>query len=139
MKQNILVLFLIITTTNFVFSQGNQTQKDSTKKKVEFAFIPMVSYNNSFGGQIGFMANGFFDINKSDTISPVSKLGLFGSYFTNGTFFTGIISNNYFSEDKWRTRTILAYGNIEFQTYVDVSGFVGSADGGTIIVDYNTK
>ncbi len=71
----------------------------------------MVSYNNSFGGQIGFMANAFWDMNKKDTISPASMLDLFGSYFTNNTFFAGIVNKNYFSEDKWHTKSALAYGN----------------------------
>lgn len=138
MKQILLIIVISISTINVVFSQKKQIQKDLTEKKIDLAVIPMFSYNNSFGGQIGFMANAFYNINKDDTISPSSIAGLIGSYFTNNTYFVGLISQNYFLEDKWRTRAILAYGNIEFQTYVDVPG-VGMLDNGTIIVDYNTK
>jgi len=139
MKKKLLIIILLFSLLNLVFSQKKQVRNDSIKKKIDFAVIPMVSYNNSFGGQIGFMSNGFFDINKEDTISPTSMVGIFGSYFTNSTFFFGVVSKNYFAEDKWRTRTVLAYGNIEFQTYVDVPGYIGETEDGTVIIDYNTK
>jgi len=142
MKKAALTFVLILITSTFLFSQGNKTAKDSTGKKVDYAFIPMLSYNNSFGGQIGLMANGFFDIDKADTISPASMVGGFGFYFTNKTFFTGLINKNYFGEDKWRTKSVLVYGNIEFQTYLDLPGFVGPItgfDNDGIFVDYNTK
>ena len=139
MKIKLLLIAFLFSLLNVVFSQQEQAKNDSTKKRIDFAVIPMVSFNNSFGGQIGVMANGYFDINKEDTISPTSMLGLFGSYFTNNTYFFGVISKNHFSEDRWRTRTILAYGNIEFQTYVDVPGYIGETEDGTVIIDYNTK
>jgi hypothetical protein len=142
MKKTALIFALILIASTFLFARGNKTAKDSTDKKIDYAFIPMLSYNNSFGGQIGFMANGFFDINKADTISPGSMVGVFGSYFTNNTFFTGIINRNYFAEDKWRTKSVMVYGNIEFQTYFDLPGCIPpitALDDNGLFVDYNTK
>jgi len=142
MNKFIITIALLISISSSAFTQENSPKTDSTKKKIDYAVIPMISYNNSFGGQIGVMANGFFDMNKEDTISPVSMIGLFGSYFTNNTFFFGAVNKNYFSEDKWRTKSVIAYGNIEFQTYLDLPGLDGSVFGSNennIIIDYNTK
>ncbi len=142
MKKTTLIFTLFLITSTSLFAQKNKTAKDSTGKKVDYAFIPMISYNNSFGGQLGLMANGFFDIDKTDTISPGSMVGVFGYYFTNKTFFTGIINKNYFGEDKWRTKSVLVYGNVEFQTYIELPELINpvvlNTDNGAFI-DYNTK
>ncbi len=76
MKQ--LLLFLFVFTGFSAFCQ-------KPKKAVNIAAIPIVSYNKSFGAQIGIMTNAYYNVDKSDTISPVSVVGVMGSYFMNGT------------------------------------------------------
>jgi len=120
---------------------ASSQKQDSLKKRVNFAVIPMVSYNKSFGASLGVMANAFYDIKKTDAVSPPSVVGFLGSYFINGTYFYGLFAKNYFNEDKWRTSLLVFNGNIEFQTYISFEGidipFYSLPPG--VFVDYNTK
>jgi len=132
MKQYITILFIFFTFLSF-------SQKKKTVKKVNFAFIPIVSYNNSFGGQVGLMSNMYYDINEKDTISPVSVVGLMGTYFMNGTYFAGMFAKNYFNEDKWRTNIMYFNGNIEFQTFINFpESILPYVDEEGAFLDYNT-
>ena len=137
MIKNIFVIILIIP----LFLSAND-KKSSSEKKIDFAFIPIVSYNRSFGGQFGALANGYFDVSKIDTVSPVSMIGLYGSGFTNKTYFIGLFNKLYFQKDYWRTKLALGYGDIKFQTFVDLPYGVPALwvqeDDGTFI-DYSTN
>lgn len=125
------------------FVHGQDSDSMKVEKRVNFAVIPIVSYNKSFGTQLGVMANMFYDIKKDDLISPASILGFMGSYFANGTYFAGIFSKNYFNEDKWRTSLLVFMGNINFQTHLSFEGidfpfFIKEPPSG-VFIDYNTK
>jgi len=134
MKQKILII--LILTSLFSFSQ----EKKKEDKNVNFAFIPIISYNNSFGMQVGLMSNMYYNLSKKDTISPVSVVGLMGTYFMNGTYFTGLFVKNYFNEDKWRTNIMLFNGNIEFQTFINYpESILPYLDEDGLFLDYNTK
>jgi len=142
MIRNLLFLLLLISP---FFSQAQQGEgqkedkKEKKDKKVNYAFIPIVMYNNSFGMQFGAMANAYFDLNKKDTISPASSVSFFGSVFTNKTVFVGLFNKFYFKEDRWRTKLGVGYGNIKFQTYFEYPiGIPGLPDGGEF-VDYQTQ
>ncbi|MCK5846105.1 MAG: BamA/TamA family outer membrane protein [Bacteroidales bacterium] len=120
MKKSTLLLLLIFLINTASFSQnGTSDSIVHGEKHISYALIPIVSYNRSFGYQAGFMANAYFNINKKDTISPVSMIGTMGSYFQNKTLFAGIFNKSYFAEDTWRTMTAAFYGNINFQTYIN--------------------
>ncbi len=130
------ILILLILTSLFSFSQEEKNEE----KKVNFAFIPIVSYNKSFGAQVGLMSNIYYNINKNDTISPPSVVGLMGTYFINGTYFAGMFAKNYFNEDKWRTNIMYFNGNIEFQTFINFSeNILPYLDEDGVFLDYNTK
>ena len=97
MKQ-ILVLYIL---TFFVFTSVFSQKLDSTlnknkKKRVNFAAIPIISYNNSFGAQAGLMTNMYYNVNAKDTISPSSVVGVTGTYFINGTYFLGMFGKELF-------------------------------------------
>ncbi len=133
MKQLLLFLFVFIGFSAFC---------QKPKKAVNIAAIPIVSYNKSFGAQIGIMTNAYYNVDKSDTISPVSVVGVMGSYFMNGTYFAGLFTKNYFNEDKWRTNFMYFAGNVEFQTYINYPDFIFNYfdlknDGA--FLEYNTK
>jgi len=131
-----LLYILLIILPFLSFSQEKQVKE----KKVNFAFIPIVSYNNSFGAQLGLMSNMYYNISQKDTISPASVVGLMGTYFINGTYFAGVFAKNYFNEDKWRTNIIFFNGNIEFQTYINYPEMILSyVDEDGVFLDYNTK
>ena len=135
-----LLFLLILLTPVFAQAQDDQKQKKQKEdKKVNYAFIPIVMYNSSFGMQFGAMANAYFNLNKTDTISPASSVSFFGSVYTNRTFFTGLFNKLYFNEDHWRTKFGLGTGNIFFQTYFDFpTGIPGIPNGGEFI-NYETQ
>ena len=139
MIRKLLFLFILFTPL-FIQAQDNKKEKiQKEDKKVNYAFIPIIMYNSSFGMQFGAMANAYFDLNKADTISPASSVAFFGSVFTNKTLFTGIFNKMYFKEDKWRTKFGLGYGNINFQTYFEFPvGIPGLPEGGKF-VDFTTQ
>ena len=144
MKRTILIALLFSLTFIFHSANAQTNKRDSVlnEKRVDFAFIPIVSYNRSFGAQIGFMANAYFKINKEDNISPPSMIGTMGTYFYNKTYFAGVFNKNYFVDNKWRTMSALFMGNINFQTYLEIPDFVGDflqIDDDIITLDYNTK
>ena len=133
-------LFLIFISA-FAFSQkADSTVVTKKNKNINFAVIPIVSYNKSFGGQVGVMANMYYNLNKNDTISPVSVVGLMGTYFYNGTYFAGVFATNYFNEDRWRTKIMFFNGNIEFQTYINYPDiFVPYFEEDGFFMDYTTN
>jgi len=138
MKRTKSTIILLLLIPFFAFSQ----KKPEEDKKINFAFIPIISYNRSFGGQFGIMTNAYFDVNKKDTISPASSIGFYGHIFTNKTFFTGIFNRLYFKEDRWRTKFGIGYGNINFQSYFDIPEDVPAVwaqDDNGEFIDYNTQ
>ena len=139
MKKAITILLLVPT---LLFSQQKEEKKED--KPINYAFIPIVMYNSSFGGQFGLMTSAFFDINKSDTISPASSIGFMGSYFTNTTYFTVLFSKLHFNEDNYRTKTGIGLGNIVFQTFINypdipTQQYYNYTNDEGQFIDYNTK
>jgi len=137
------LFFLILILPLFCQAQNSEKQdkgkKEKEDKKVNYAFIPIVMYNSSFGMQFGAMANAYFNLNNKDTISPASSVSFFGNVFTNKTIFIGLFNKFYFNEDHWRTKLGIGYGDIKFQTYFEFPvGIPGLPDGGGF-VDYRTQ
>ena len=136
------VLLLFIISLSVTGQKKQAEKKDGKDKKVNYAFMPIIMYNPSFGGQFGVMANAYFDMNGKDTISPASSVAFIGNIFTNKTFFTGMFSRLYFKEDAWRMKAGLGYGDIRFQTFYelpsDIPAIWAEDDNGEFI-DYQTK
>lgn len=126
------VSLLIIVLINWLPAAAQK--KDSARQKaVSFAGLPMISYNASLGWSFG--ANGmiFFNMKKTDTISPASMVGVRGTYTSSKSYFGGAYAQLYFKEDKWRATLAGGLGNINFQYYELADGM----DEGDF-VDYNT-
>ncbi|NPA36214.1 MAG: BamA/TamA family outer membrane protein [Chlorobi bacterium] len=138
MNKNILILLLLICTVSGLSQPKPAVKKN---KKVNLAFIPVISYNRSFDAQIGIMASGYFDFNKKDTISPASMVSFSGNYFTSNTIFFGLFNRMFFNEDKWRTKAAIGYGDIKFQTFMEMPdglpGLMIDEENGEF-VDYRT-
>ena len=135
-----LLFFLLLILPFFSQAQQGEGQKEDKKeKRVNYAFIPIIMYNNSFGMQFGAMANAYFDLNKKDTISPASVVSFYGSVYTNKTVFVGLFNRMYFKEDHWRTKMGVGYGNIRFQTYFEFPIEIPGMPEGGDFVDYQTQ
>jgi hypothetical protein len=125
------IVLTILITGNLLQAMA---QKDSThKKRVNITGIPIISYNSSYGVIVGANGMAFFNLNRKDTISPASQVGIGMGYTQNKSFFASAFAQLYFKEDTWRTTTAFGTGNINFQ-YFEASN---EADGGDF-VDYNT-
>ncbi len=134
------IILLLLLFPSVVFAQHKGESKPVKKEKqVNFAFIPIIMYNNSFGAQFGAMTGAYFDLNKRDTVSPASSVTLFGSVFTNKTYFVGMSNKLYFRQDHWRTMTAIGYGNIIFQTYFEFPEGIPGIPGEGVFVSYKTQ
>ena len=134
-----IVFILLLIGPLYSFAQEKDKEKNKEDKRVNYAFIPIIMYNSSFGMQFGAMANAYFNLSKNDTISPASSVAFFGSVFTNKTYFTGLFNKLYFNEDRWRSKLGIGFGNIYFQTYFEFpEGIPGIPSGGEFI-DYRTQ
>ena len=136
MKKLLLVFILI---PFLAYSQ--QKEETREEKKVNYAFIPLIMYNSSLGGQIGFMASAYFDVNKKDTISPASNIGTISNYYTSKSYMGVVFSKLYLKEDNYRLKSAIGGASINFQTYVEIPEmptFTSENEDGTF-VDYNTK
>jgi hypothetical protein len=135
-KKKLILLFFI---PFLLFSQQKNKKEE---KAIDFAFIPIISYNPSFGMQYGAMVNGYFNVNRQDKISPASTIGLIGNVFTNKTFFVGLFNKMFFKENHWRTKVAGGVGNINFQTYfempAEIPNILAVKENSTFI-DYSTR
>lgn len=135
--RKILFIFLLIGPL-FALAQEKVKAKNKEDKKVNYAFIPIIMYNSSFGTQFGVMANAYFHMNEKDSISPASVVAFIGNVFTNKTYFTGLFNKLYFNEDHWRTKTGIGFGNIVFQTYWELPYDIPGVPSGGFL-DYKTR
>ena len=103
--------------------------------RAKLAAVPIPSYNESIGWAIGLAVAGYYKVNSADTISPESVTALFGFYAENKTWMAGAFQKFHLDEDKWRVQFGGATGEINFQTFVNLPGWLG---GGTYI-DYNSE
>lgn len=122
-------LMVILSTNIFVMAQDSVKQN----KNFDLAGIPIASYNTSYGAIVGANTMAFFNINKTDTISPASVVGLGGGYSQNKSLFATAFVQLYFKEDTWRTAAAFGVGSINFQYFEDIDE---TSDGD--FVDFNT-
>ena len=111
------ILFLSISTFAFVYAQDS-TQ--SRKKTNGIAAIPMINYNRTQGLVVGAIVSNYFKVNKKDTISPSSNIGIAGIYTEQKSYMLFLYSHTYL----WQ-RTAGASGwqqaamDINFQFYLE--------------------
>ena len=125
-------LVLIANLVVFTMSGFGRFETDTTKK-VNFAAIPFINYDQTFGLTLGALGQMFYKLNKSDTISPSSSTGVFGMYTTNKTFFAAAFQRFYIKEDTWRITGAAGLGNINFQYWQEIP-IIGGA-----YIGFNTE
>ena len=126
----------ILFTVFFSLMMITAMAQDSTgikKKNINYAVIPLLSFNLSKGFGLGVVSSAFYNVNKKDTISPASATALIVSYSTNGSWYALIGQNLYLDNDNWRLQFGIGHMNNNFQT---VSSAPGSED---VVIPFNTS
>lgn len=130
-------IYTILALVCFVPVWTQQLVKDSAAYKkhtaVNITGIPIVNYNSSYGTIIGVNSMAFFDVDKNDTISPASLVGLGGGYSDNKSWFIAGFTKLYLKEDKWRVSGGVGVANINFQ-YFEASNEIDDGE----FIDYNS-
>jgi hypothetical protein len=116
MKAKLYILCIAFLFTG-LFVHAQLRKKDSTDKPLRIAAIPMINYNRTQGIIVGAIAQGYYKINKKDTVSPASSTGLMGFYTAEKTWVAGIGQQLYLNQDKWRIRAFLFKGNVNYQYF----------------------
>jgi len=91
----------------------------SKKKENSIAAIPLVNYNRTQGVIVGAYISKFYKIDKKDTISPSSNIGLFGMYTGQKSYAIFGMSKLYFANDKWRVTAAVGGTDINSQFYIE--------------------
>ncbi len=111
------LLFILLFAFAFVHGQDSTA---SRKKVNGIAAIPMINYNRTQGVVLGAIVSNYFKINKKDTISPSSNVGVAGIYTAAEELCAISIFTTIFS-----TKTDGVYGlaagslDINFQFYLE--------------------
>lgn len=105
----VLLFSLTVVTVN--------AQAPKHLKKPKLAAVPIINYNESFGGIFGGGAAVYFPLNKQDTISPASSAGAGGIITSNKTWFTAGFTKLFYKEDLLRTVVAGGIGNENFQYF----------------------
>jgi hypothetical protein len=117
---------LILPLLFFTFVVVNGQDSASTKKKEKnIAAIPLINYNRTQGFVVGAMVSKYYKMNKKDTISPSSNIGIFGMYTQEKSYAIMGYSRFYFAEDRWRITAAAGSMDINFQFYLRRPRFVG--------------
>lgn len=74
-------------------------------------------------------------MSKKDSISPPSMSFVQGMYFQNNTWWLALLQENYFNQDKFRSRLLLFTTSVNFQFYTD--NFLPNFP--STVVPYNTR
>ena len=138
MKRLLTLLCIVFFLNSMIFAQqadSTVTQAENSdttevsfwkKHNVQFAGIPIVNYDPAFEWNFALLANAFFKVTPTDTISPLSMAGGMVGYTTNKSWYWALYTRLYMDEDNYRIT--LAYGDasINFQYYEElVSSFIG--------------
>ncbi len=129
-----LALLFPLVVANGQQGQGQKLPPIEKKQKPRIAAIPMMNYNRTQGVVVGALVNGFYKINKKDTISPSSSTGLMGMYTQENSYALLAFSRLYFAEDRWRVSAAAGTMDINFQFYLEDPALSGGN-----FYDYATK
>src|SRR4249919_580022 len=95
-----LLFFMLLV---FGYAHG-QDSTESRKQKNGIAAIPMINYNRTQGIILGAIVSNYFKMNRKDTISPSSNLGIAGIYTEQKSYALFLYSQLFLDEDRWRIR-----------------------------------
>jgi outer membrane protein assembly factor BamA len=125
----------LLFLTLWAFSVAHGQDSTATKKQRSgIAAIPMLNYNRTQGIVVGALVSNYFKINKNDTISPSSSIGVTGIYTEQKSYAFLIYSQLFFAEDRWRVLAAAGTMDINFQFYLEnPASSVGD------FYDYSTK
>lgn len=136
MKRTFTFLVAFFLIHSFIFAQQldstvNQIEKDDSTKttfwkkhKVKFAGIPMINYDPAFKWNLAALANAFYRVTPSDTISPLSMAGAMIGYTTNKTWYWALYTRMYIDRDNYRISIGYGDASVNFQYYDDLQGFI---------------
>lgn len=117
-------LFLTLVLLAWSFPGYAQFNKHIEKPKV--AAVPIITYNQSYGGIFGAFGSLYFPLSKKDTLSPASSVGAGGFITTNKTWFAFGFTKLYYEKDLFRTVLAAGTGDQNFQYYNENYGMNGS-------------
>jgi len=110
------LLFLLLFAFGFANGQDSTSAK---KQRSGIAAIPMLNYNRTQGIVLGALVSKYFKINKKDTISPSSSIGVTGIYTEEKSYAFLVYSQLFFAEDRWRALAAAGTMDINFQFYLE--------------------
>ncbi len=137
MKKSFLALLCLLFSTSM---WAQQQKKDSTtqkKKKIEFTFVPYLSYNRNLEFMFGAVPMAMYRLNPKDTISPKSLTGASAVYTTNKSFFVVGFGRWYFKEDTWRLQAYAGAGDRNSQFFMEDEMSAGFYDYATKMTFFN--
>ncbi len=114
-------------------TKSTKSKKNKDPRRNEFNVAPYFNYNTTIGAGFGLVPLFSFHLDKQDTISPKSFIGLVGYYTTNKSYAVVNFGNFFLKEDTWRLVYAFAFNSYNFQTYYD------PPEGDGLFVDYGTK
>src|SRR4051812_37867967 len=113
MRRFLKLLFILLFACGSVHGQRSSAIQDK-KDKSSIAAIPVINYNRTQGVIVGALVSYFYKINKEDTISPSSNIGIFGMYTAQKSYATFGFSRFYFHRDLWRITAAAGIVDINF-------------------------
>lgn len=94
-------------------------QTDSTEaqsqKNLRVVPFPNLANNQVFGWGGGINVALLYQLNKNDSLSPVSMTVVQPMYFENHTWWVGLFQQYYWNQDKWRGSLLAFTANVNFQ------------------------
>ena len=96
--------------------------QDSTQSRKQIngiAAIPMINYNRTQGLVVGAIVSNYFKMNKKDSISPSSNIGIAGIYTEQKSYALFLYSQLFMARDRWRVRLAAGTIDINFQFYLE--------------------
>ena len=109
---------LFFSLGTFVCVHG-QDSTESRKKMNGLAAIPMINYNRTQGLVVGAIVSNYFKMNKKDSLSPSSNIGIAGIYTEQKSYALFLYSQLFMAGDRWRVRLAAGTMDINFQFYLE--------------------
>lgn len=85
------------------------------------AAVPIINYDPALGLNTAALANAFFKVSPTDTISPLSMAGAMVGCTTNESWYWALYTKLYFDEDNYRATVAYGDASVNFQFYDEVS------------------
>ncbi len=122
--QNIILLVFLVTCCGVLSGQNIDDIGYKKKyKNFEIAWVPYVNYSEVLGTGFGILPMISYRMSKNDTISPESTGGIVAMYTTNESISVVGFNKMYFNENKWRATISFGFGDVNFQTYLELDPF----------------